>query len=297
MALITSAATGNFNAGATWTGGIVPGVGDEARASTGHTITITANVTCDEVSNAGTGIFTLASGVTLTANVTHKSATATRNCLQFTAASPAVGYIVGNCTGGTVSTAIAVNNTSTGTLNITGNCTGGSGATSVAANNNSSGILNITGNCFAGSASSSMGAYNQSTGILNITGATLVSVVVDDPIYGIVYDEEYDISQVPLQVSWWHWFFGVRNSASNQVIINDIPAYPNASITISITGNASLAVGEIVLGQANQFSLGMKYGASLGIQDYSRKETNDFGDTVFVVRAFAKRATYQLFLE
>jgi hypothetical protein len=88
MALITSAATGNFSAGATWTGGVVPTVGDEARASNGHTITIDVNTTCDEVSNAGTGIFTLASGVTLTANVTSKSATTTRNCLQFTAASP-----------------------------------------------------------------------------------------------------------------------------------------------------------------------------------------------------------------
>lgn len=134
-------------------------------------------------------------------------------------------------------------------------------------------------------------------GILNLTGASLVSVTVDDPIYGIVYDEEYDISQVPLQSSWWHWFFGTRTQASNQVIIQDIPAYPNATITVSITGNTSLAVGVIVFGQANQFSLGMKYGARLGIQDYSRKEANDFGDTVFVVRAFAKRATYEIFLD
>jgi hypothetical protein len=128
MALITSAASGNFNAGATWTGGVVPGVGDEARAATGHTVTITANVTCDEVSNAGTGIFTLNDGVTLTANVTNKSTTTSRSCLQFTAASPAAGTIVGNITGGTVSSAFGANNTSTGTLNITGNVTGGSGS-------------------------------------------------------------------------------------------------------------------------------------------------------------------------
>lgn len=134
-------------------------------------------------------------------------------------------------------------------------------------------------------------------GILNLTGASSVSVTVDDPVYGIVYDQEYDISQVPLQSTWWHWFFGTRSAASNQVIIQDIPAYPNASITVSITGNTSLAAGVILFGQANQFSLGMKYGARLGIQDYSRKETNDFGDIVFVERAFAKRATYEIFLD
>ena len=169
MALITSAATGNFSAGATWTGGVVPGVGDEARASTGHTITIDVNTTCDEVSNAGTGIFTLASGVTLTANVTTKSTTTSRICLKFTAASPAVGTIVGNCTGGTVSLGHAVDNTSTGTLNITGNCTGGS-SSSFGARNFSTGIVNITGDCTAGSGSVAIGIQNTSTGIVNVTG-------------------------------------------------------------------------------------------------------------------------------
>ena len=144
MALIVTAATGNFNAGATWVGGVVPTIGDEARASTGHTITITANATCDEVSNAGTGIFTLNDGVTLTANVTSKTTTASRNCLQFTANSPAIGYIIGNCTGGTVSIAQGVNNSGTGTLNITGNSISSTGVASFGVNNSGTGTTNIT---------------------------------------------------------------------------------------------------------------------------------------------------------
>jgi hypothetical protein len=177
MALITSAASGNFNAGATWTGGVVPGVGDEARASNGHTITITANATCDEVSNAGTGIFTLNDGVTLTANVSSKSATTTRNCLQFTAASPAVGYIVGNCTGGINAVAnVAAVNINTGSLNITGNCTGGSGGQGgailgcSAVSNNSTGTVTITGNCTGGSFQNAHGAQNTSTGSITVIG-------------------------------------------------------------------------------------------------------------------------------
>jgi hypothetical protein len=169
MALIISAATGNFNAGATWVGGVVPTIGDEAQAANGHTVTITANATCDLISNTGTGIFTLNDGVTLTANVTNKSTTSGRNCLQFTAVSPAVGYIVGNCNAGSVNGAIAVNNTSSGSVNITGNCTGGSATNAPAVQNSAGGIMNITGNCTGGSGSS-VGVNNNAGGTLNITG-------------------------------------------------------------------------------------------------------------------------------
>jgi len=171
MALITSAASGNFSAGATWTGGVVPGVGDEARASNGHTVTIDVDTTCDEVSNAGTGIFTLNNGVTLTANVTNKSTTVNRAVVQFTDASPGQGFIVGNVTGATVSGTLgAVNNNSTGTLTITGNVTGGSATSSFGAHNNSTGTLTITGNVTGGSGSVANGAQNTGGGLLSITG-------------------------------------------------------------------------------------------------------------------------------
>jgi hypothetical protein len=170
MALIVSSATGNFNAGATWVGGVVPTIGDEARASTGHTITITANATCDEVSNAGTGIFTLNDGITLTANVSNKSTTASRACLQFTASSPAVGTIVGNVTSGPASSTMGINNINNGTLSITGNVTGGSAATAYGAYNSALGTITITGNATGGSGASSHAVQGQGNGTITITG-------------------------------------------------------------------------------------------------------------------------------
>jgi len=170
MALILSATTGNFNAGATWVGGIVPGAADEARASTGHTVTITANVTCTEISNAGTGNFILNSGVTLTANCTNKSATASVTLITFSGASPATANIVGNCTGGTVNVALAANNSSTGALTITGNVTAGSGISAYAAYNGSTGSIVIIGNALGGGAANSVAAYNQASGTITMTG-------------------------------------------------------------------------------------------------------------------------------
>lgn len=169
MALILSAASGNFNAGATWVGGIVPGAADEARASTGHVVTITANVTCTEVSNDGTGLFVLNSGVTLTANVTNKSTTVSRTCLQFTANSPSIGTIVGNVTGGPVTSNLGINNFNTGIVSITGNVTGGSGSLAYGVYNSSTGTFSITGNVTGGS-STAHAVQNQGAGTITITG-------------------------------------------------------------------------------------------------------------------------------
>ena len=170
MALITSAASGNFNAGATWTGGVVPTTGDEARASTGHTVTINVNTTCDEISNAGTGKFVINDGITLTANVTNKGNDSI-NLLEFSANSPATASVVGNLTAGSGNNRRAAANLGTGTFNITGNCLGGSSGTAPAAVlNNSTGTVSITGNSTGGAGATAHGANNGSTGTMNITG-------------------------------------------------------------------------------------------------------------------------------
>lgn len=173
MALITSAASGNFNAGATWVGGVVPGVGDTAQAATGHTITITANATCDLINNAGTGTFILNNGVTLTANV--EKGNTTTSCLQLTGTNSA--SIVGNVTGATsaTGTSYVITSSSSGSLSITGNITGGSATSSgPQAISNGAGTLNVTGNVTAGTGGNSTSVFshaiNNGTGTVNVTG-------------------------------------------------------------------------------------------------------------------------------
>lgn len=171
MALITSAQSGNFNATTTWTGGIIPGVGDEARASTGHTITISANATCDLISNLGTGNFVISNGVTLTANITSGSSTTATYVLRFLEASPAIAYVVGNVVYATINTASGINNAGTGTLTLTGNVSpGGLGSNAIGVNNASSGAIYITGNCTGATWTNSLCVNNNGIGSVTITG-------------------------------------------------------------------------------------------------------------------------------
>ncbi len=136
MANRFAVASGNFNDTATWSttaagspGASVPVAGDNAIANN-RTVTITANATCDNVTNGATyggtagGSFTLSNGVTLTANVVAGSAALAVVSLNGTASAT----IVGNITAGTGASSQGVISSSTGTLTISGNnITAGSG--------------------------------------------------------------------------------------------------------------------------------------------------------------------------
>lgn len=131
---------------------------------------------------------------------------------------------------------------------------------------------------------------------LNLINATSLRLRLVDATYGTIYDKTIDLLAEPPDPNWWSWFFGLR-VPPELAVVTDLPAYPAADLLIDLTGGASLAVGVFLFGQARQVGLGVNLGANLGIQDYSRKETNEFGDTVLVQRAFSKRASFDMLLE
>ena len=128
---------------------------------------------------------------------------------------------------------------------------------------------------------------------LNLTNATQIVITVTSASAGVIYSKTVDVSPVPASPSWWDWFFGIKR-AQTQCVLVDLPSYPDPTIRFELYGGSSLAIGVLLIGQQRAFGAGIKYGAKVGIQDYSRKEKNDFGDTVLVQRAFARRADFEL---
>jgi hypothetical protein len=75
----------------------------------------------------------------------------------------------------------------------------------------------------------------------------------------------------------------------SEVYFTNIPQYSGSIVYITVTGGTS-GIGNMVYG--NIYDLGLlRYGATVSILDYSRKETDDFGTTTFVKRAFSRRIT------
>jgi hypothetical protein len=141
------------------------------------------------------------------------------------------------------------------------------------------------------------GVAINSLAVLNITNASQLSITMTSVLgSGTVYDETIDLTPYALIPDWYNFFFGLKVTPSQHIAL-DLPAYYDAVIELEIDGGSDLAIGVIALGQQQRFGRGIKLGARIGIQDYSRKETSNFGDTVLVQRAFAKRANFDLFLD
>lgn len=130
--------------------------------------------------------------------------------------------------------------------------------------------------------------------LLNIAGAS-VRVRMTDVDEGIVYDRTFSLVSDSGIVDWWSYFFEPI-ARSGDLVVTDLPPYANAAITVSIIDEAGeVRVGNMVLGLTKILG-DTEMGATVGIQDYSRKDQNQFGDFIIVQRAYSKRASFNVWI-
>ncbi|WP_028451856.1 hypothetical protein [Chitinilyticum aquatile] len=127
--------------------------------------------------------------------------------------------------------------------------------------------------------------------LLNVQ-ADAVRVEVIDPNDGTVYDRTIVANDNTQIGSWWSWFFQpIRRKKTH--VLTDLPSYGTAKLRLTLVGTA-VAVGTCILGVISEFGEGIEAGASAGIQDFSRKERDAFGNFVLVERSFARTARWQM---
>lgn len=88
--------------------------------------------------------------------------------------------------------------------------------------------------------------------------------------------------------SWYDYAFNTIE-LQEEYVIKDIPVYPVANYTVTVNYQNGVArLGNCVVGRRTVFGF-TQFGASIGIIDSSRKETDQFGNTFIVERKFRKR--------
>lgn len=135
--------------------------------------------------------------------------------------------------------------------------------------------------------------FTDSLALFELSGR-YVDVVMKDATGGtVVYSNRIDLEATDIETI-FDWFFAVLDLRTD-IVITDLPGqYASAELSITITATTgNVSVGVIKPGLITDLGE-TQYGASIGIDDYSRKERDVFGNTVITERAYSKKGSFTL---
>ncbi len=133
-----------------------------------------------------------------------------------------------------------------------------------------------------------------SIALLGLIGSQAVVTITDGAGGATIYSRTVNLDGS--YVYDWYMYFFEPFTQIGEVVLTDIPPYSNSRMTFTLSGTGTVAIGQLSFGTF--YDLGdAEYGATAGIIDYSRKDTDEFGATTFVQRAFSKRMTARLMLD
>lgn len=134
-----------------------------------------------------------------------------------------------------------------------------------------------------------------SVSLLNLTAAT-VQIIMTTVADGEIFNQSYDLVSDSGINNWYEYFFEdvIRRG---DLVVYDLPLNADPTIRIIINEpNGLTSVGSAIIGQSRYLGE-LVYGARTGIQDYSRKIADEFGNYSIVQRAFSKRASFKIVVE
>lgn len=95
-------------------------------------------------------------------------------------------------------------------------------------------------------------------------------------------------------INGWYSHFFTRRGVRKDFVLTSLPPYRGATLRITITSTDEVVrIGELVAGQVRKLG-DLLFGSSFGIEDWSRKERNIFGEFEVIERGFSKRGDYQV---
>jgi hypothetical protein len=96
------------------------------------------------------------------------------------------------------------------------------------------------------------------------------------------------------EITDWYMYFFEEIRPKDYLVIDDLPVFGEAVTTITLTKPAgTVSCGLCIVGMQSDIG-GTRISPSLGINDYSKKTVDEFGNATFVQRSFSKRMSVQL---
>lgn len=121
--------------------------------------------------------------------------------------------------------------------------------------------------------------------------ASSIRVKVTDPVEGVIYDlTRTIIDSTKIHDGWSYCFEPV--TYDSQEIFTGVPIYTGVTLDITVTSAGTTRVGQIVIGR-DQYLGETLVDTAIGLQDFSRKDRDDFGNAIIVERAYAQLTAFR----
>lgn len=120
---------------------------------------------------------------------------------------------------------------------------------------------------------------------------TSVNVTITDDTEGEVYNQTVSILDVSAVTNWYEYFF-YQPVQQDTVLVENLPPYTGAEISVTITGD-DVSVGQIIAGTPRRLGT-VKVGTSVGIESYSIKDRDDFNRALVVPRPYSDTVSFDL---
>jgi len=128
-----------------------------------------------------------------------------------------------------------------------------------------------------------------------LTGREAQIIMKDASGGTVVYDETVSLDGTVI-LSFYDWFFEDYVQLTGFSLTNLPSQFAMCELTLSVTGTGTVSCGVAIIGQS--VSVGVThYGANVGIQDFSRKEPDQFGNIDIVERSYRARNNFKITIE
>ena len=142
------------------------------------------------------------------------------------------------------------------------------------------------------------GAFFDHVALVRLEGCLTVQIIVSrgtGPSYEEFYGQTFDITEDA--TAWSDYFFGDDSAIRTALTITPEIFYSDAQVRVILTGatGSTVGLGLLLVGRGRDLGDTIE-SPSLGIEDYSTKETDAFGNTYLLEREYADRASVQIIL-